>query len=528
MNPIGAVIEKNGGGKVPLKSKCHSERSEESRAAIAGGRPGGFFASLRMTKQEFVGGSAAAKQSSWIATLRFAQLAMTMMMVVSSLRAADLPSLWAERVKCVVAVEYYTETEVDRRPSVAYGTVIDDQGTIILPSIAISARATPSQLKEFKVYRPGNPASVPGEYLGRDALTGWHFVRADASIRGELVPITRFAAKHPADPTMTEEVWGIGLRTKDEDFQPYFLSSHIAIVQLLPQRTAIAQQEVAGPGLPAFDREGNFVGLAASSFGQNYLEFSRESRGGRPVILVNVEESGGLLVASEVLPYLGRIPKNVFGRPLAWLGAYGLEPVDPEVAKFLKLGAQAGVVVSEVLEGSPAAAGGLKDRDILVAIDGQPLPRLKPDRVVVSYVGREVRKRRPGDAIAFTVLRDGARSEVKVVLGEEPKLVIEAERKYFDRLGFTVREFVYDDAVDRRVKAAEATGVVAHFVKPNGPAAAAGLQPDDWIKEIDGVEAKTFASAVTQLGAIEADSSRRECVLLVSRNGDTAVLRVKL
>ena len=71
-------------------------------------------------------------------------------------RAADLPALWAERVKAVVAVEYYTETETERRPSISYGTVIDRDGTIILPSVAVSPRATPSQLKDFKIYLPGS------------------------------------------------------------------------------------------------------------------------------------------------------------------------------------------------------------------------------------------------------------------------------------------------------------------------------------------------------------------------------------
>lgn len=445
-----------------------------------------------------------------------------------SLSAADLPALWAERVKSVVAVEYYVETEIERRPSVSYGTVIDEQGTIILPSVAVSPRTTPSQLKDFKVYRPGDPAFATGQYLGQDVLTGWHFVRAAESMRSTLVPITRFTGKEPVDPAMAEELWGIGLRGKDEDFMPYLLSSRVALIQTLPQRTAIAQREVAGPGLPAFNRDGEFAGIAASSFGQNYVQFSREDRGGLPVILVNVEESGAILVAGEVLPFLDRIPKNVFGRPLAWLGAYGLEPVDPEVAKFLKLGAQSALVVSEVLEGSPAETGGLKDRDILLAIDGRPLPRFKPDRVVVGYVGREVQRRRPGDVMTFSLLRGGARVEARVTLGEQPKLFSEAERKYFDRIGFTAREFVYDDAVARRAKTSEATGVVAHFVKPNSPAAVAGLRTDDWIKEIDGTEVKTFTAAATQLGAIEADRFRTECVLLVGRGGETAVLRVKL
>lgn len=450
------------------------------------------------------------------------------LLLAAAARAADLPTLWAERVKAVVAVEYYTETETERRPSISYGTVIDRDGTIILPSVAVSPRATPSQLKDFKIYLPGSAEGVAGEYLGQDALTGWHFVRAAASLRGALTPITTFAAATPREPAMAEEIWGIGLRNKDEDFAPYFLMSHVALVQSLPQRTAIAQQEVAGPGLPAFNRAGEFVGLASPAFGQNYVQFSQVHPGGRSVIMVNVEESGAVLLAHEVLPYLGRIPQNVFGRPLAWLGAYGFEPVAPEVAKFLKLEGQSAVVVSEAIAGSPAEKGGLKDRDIIVAIDGKPLPRFRPDRVIVTYVGREIETRRPGDTIDFTVLRGAARVEAKVVLGEQPKLVAEAGRTYFDRMGVTVREFVYDDAVQRRVKTDAMSGVIAHFVKPSGPAAIAGLRTDDWIQEIDGAEVKTFADATTQLAAIEADPARKECVLLVDRGGETAVLRVKL
>jgi serine protease Do len=117
---------------------------------------------------------------------------------------------------------------------------------------------------------------------------------------------------------------------------------------------------------------------------------------------------------------------------------------------------------------------------------------------------------------------------LKAVLGEEPKLLREAERKYFDRLGFTAREFVYGDAIDRHVKIAETTGVVAHFVKPSSPAGVAGLRPDDWIKEIDGTEVKSFAAATAKLTEVEGDLARSEFVLLVSRNGETAVLRVKL
>jgi PDZ domain-containing protein len=447
----------------------------------------------------------------------------------AALRAApDLPTLWAERTKCCVAVEYLTETETERQPTITMGTVVDANGTIVLLSGAVDPRAATWQLKEFKVHVPGDAVGTPAEYLGQDAFTGWHFVRADEKTRALLTPVTKFAAKGPAPgPAIAELVWGVCLRNRDEDFGPYLFQSHVALIQSLPQRTAITQQEVASPGLPVFNADGVFVGLAVSPGGQSFLQVGRNGPA-RPIILINVEESSAFQLADEVLPYIDRIPKNVSGRPLAWLGAYGLEPMDRDVAKFLNLGGQSGAVVSEVLEGSPAQKAGLKDHDIILAVDGKPLPSLKPDRVVVSYLEREIDRRAPGDTLALTVLRGTERVELKPVLGEEPKLLREAERKYFERLGFTAREFVYGDAVERRVSPTGTAGAVAYFVKPSSPAAIAGLTPDDWIKEIDGVEVKDFADAAAKLGAIEKDESRAEFVLLVSRGGDTAVLRIKL
>jgi serine protease Do len=448
--------------------------------------------------------------------------------VQSAMRGATLPELWAERLKSVVAVEYVTETEADRRPTVTMGTVIDSNGTIILPSNAIDARAATWQLKDFKVYAAGDANSTPGNYLGQDAFTGWHFVRVDEALRGRLVPVTAFASKGPVNkPALADFVWGIGLRTKDEDFMPYILQSNLALIQSLPQKTGIAQQEVAAPGLPVFDREGTLVGLASSSFGQSFLQFAPNNRG-VPVLLINIEESSAFILAEEMLPYLNRIPKQASGRPLAWLGAYGMEPMDRDVAKFLNLSSQSGAVVSEVLEGSPAEKAGLKARDIILALDGKPLPQLKPDRVVVTYIEREVDRRSPGDTLSLTILRGTDRMELKAVLGEEPKLMREAERKYFDRIGFTAREFVYGDAIERRVKTGAQPGVIVHFVKASSPVAIAGIRQDDWIREIDGVEAKTFAEAAAKLEEIERDESRSEIVMLVSRGGDTAVLRVKL
>lgn len=443
----------------------------------------------------------------------------------------DLPALFAERVKSVVAVEFFTESELDRRPTVTSALVADSAGTLVLPPNAINSYVQSSKLKDFRIYLPGRPVSEysAGEYLGQDPLSGWHFVRVEEKLRASLVPVTTFAATKPAsaEPALGEEFWGIGLRGKDEDFAPYFLASRISHLQSLPERTAIALAEVASPGLPVFDRAGGFAGVAVGGFGQTFLQYSRNDRG-LPIMLLNAEESSVFQLASEITPWLARVPATVSGRPIPWLGAYALQPMDPEVATFLKLGDQSGCVVSEVLEASPAEAAGLKNRDIILAVDGKALPRFKPDRVVVSYFERLLGQRKPGDVVALTVLRGSERVEIKATLADQPKLMREADRTYFEKIGFTAREFVYGDGVVRRVKIAGQKGVVASFVKNNSPAGTAGLRPDDWIIEVDGTEVKTYAEAVAKLAAIEADATRTDFVLLTSRNGETAVLRVKL
>jgi serine protease Do len=95
-------------------------------------------------------------------------------------------------------------------------------------------------------------------------------------------------------------------------------------------------------------------------------------------------------------------------------------------------------------------------------------------------------------------------------------------------MGLTVREFLYGDGIVHRVKIADQAGVIVDFVKPNSPAAVGELAADDWVREIDGREIRTYPEAISALSAIEADQDRAEFVLLTNRGSETAVRRVKL
>jgi S1-C subfamily serine protease len=90
----------------------------------------------------------------------------------------------------------------------------------------------------------------------------------------------------------------------------------------------------------------------------------------------------------------------------AWIGiAGGARPLPPRVRA--ELGRERAVEVVEVLDGSPAAAAGLRAEDLIVAVDGEPVAG-------VDDLQRLMDGDRIGARCALTVVRDGAAREVGV------------------------------------------------------------------------------------------------------------------
>jgi S1-C subfamily serine protease len=89
-----------------------------------------------------------------------------------------------------------------------------------------------------------------------------------------------------------------------------------------------------------------------------------------------------------------------------------------------------GIILQEVIGGSPALEAGLREGDLITALDGEPI--LDPG----SFV-EEIASRRPGDHVRLTVYRMSTGEEllVMVMLGAHPE---DAEKGYLGvRLGAT-------------------------------------------------------------------------------------------
>src|SRR3954466_1916765 len=91
----------------------------------------------------------------------------------------------------------------------------------------------------------------------------------------------------------------------------------------------------------------------------------------------------------------------------AYLGiAGGTRPLPPRLAR--ELGRGAGVEVVEVVPGSPAADGGLRAEDLIVAVDGEHVEKV--DDVQRLMIGDRI-----GASVALDVLREGRRVELRLV-----------------------------------------------------------------------------------------------------------------
>lgn len=96
----------------------------------------------------------------------------------------------------------------------------------------------------------------------------------------------------------------------------------------------------------------------------------------------------------------------------AYLGIqYG--DISAEMAIAEKLPVNQGAVIGQVVQAGPAAQAGLKDGDIITAVDGKALNDSTTLRQVLLAHG-------PGDKITLSVLRDGKTLQLPVTLGTRP------------------------------------------------------------------------------------------------------------
>jgi len=200
--------------------------------------------------------------------------------------------------------------------------------------------------------------------------------------------------------------------------------------------------------------------------------------------------------------------------------------VTSDLAAGLGMSEAKGVIVNSVQPGSAAERAGLRQGDVITAINDSPVSDTNAFRNKVASNG-------PGAEVTLTVLRDNKEQKIRATLGEFNEQTARSENEDQGggsnprsggggKLGISVEPLTPEIAQELQLKAGT-TGVVVDSVDPAGPAVEAGIQRGDVIQEVNRQPVK---SAEDLRAAIEKNGAK-PALLLLNRRGQTVFLAVR-
>jgi S1-C subfamily serine protease len=298
------------------------------------------------------------------------------------------------------------------------GFVVDKEGDIITNAHVVTSGGrlngggAPREAKQVFV-EFGDRNRVPAEIVGFDADADIALIKVDP----EGIDLKPLALSDRSSFAVGEPVAAIGSPFgEDQSLSVGVISATDRTVEGLTNfgiDNAIQTDASINPGNsggPLLDAEGEVIGIneqIASSSGSN-------SGVGFAIPVTSVRYSLDQLRADGKVDY-------------AYLGVTS-ESLYPQLAEHLGLDTEAGALITDVVNDSPADDAGLNGStggdtfqlrqvktggDVVIAVDGDPV-------LANNDLSTLIAQHKPGDTVTLDVIRDGRKESVDVTLGSRP------------------------------------------------------------------------------------------------------------
>ncbi|HEX4263381.1 MAG TPA: DegQ family serine endoprotease [Verrucomicrobiae bacterium] len=171
-----------------------------------------------------------------------------------------------------------------------------------------------------------------------------------------------------------------------------------------------------------------------------------------------------------------------------------IQSVTPALADEFKLKDNKGALISDVVHDGPADKAGLKNGDVVIDFNGQPV--VDSRRLQLSVAGTA-----PGTKVPLEILRDGEKKSLEVTVKQLPGTDELANADASDNSDTGTLNGVEVADLDQRAHQQfnvpkDVKGAVVTQVAPGSAAAEAGLKSGDVIQEIDRKPVKSAEDAV--------------------------------
>jgi serine protease Do len=357
-------------------------------------------------------------------------------------------------------------------------------GVIVTPDgYILTANHVVADADEIKVGVPGNKTVFPARVIGKDPATDIAVLK----IQSDHLPAVTLA---DSDQVEVGDVvlavgnpFGIG--------QTVTMGMVSALGRTLPGRNPaqgaryqdfIQTDAAINPGNSGgalVDAEGRLIGIndaiISPSGGNNGIGLAVPVNMARHVLERLV--SGGKVERG----YLGVMPQDI----------------DAGLAKQFNLPDQNGALVADVMPGTPAARAGIKSGDVITAVNSKPVNDAHDLQLAVSELA-------PGSPATFKIIRNGFAKNIPVTLEELPGTTVatggqtnapaDGEIRADALNGVNVADL--NPQIRRQLGLPDdVQGAIVTTVAPGSNSAAAGLQPNDVILEINRQSVASAADA---------------------------------
>jgi serine protease Do len=394
--------------------------------------------------------------------------------------------------------------------SLGSGFVISPDGYIVTNAHVVSAAARGAKVESITVTL-ANRKEYVAKLIGSDTNSDLALLKVDAT----NLPYVKFGDSTKA--RVGDWVIAIG--------NPFGLGGTVTagIVSALHRVTGqggaydrFIQTDAAinkgNSGGPMFDLNGNVIGINSQIYspseGSVGIGFAIPAEAAKPII--------------DTMMKGGKIQRGYLG--------VGRQPIDEDIAASMPgLTKGVGELIGRVEPGQAADKAGIKQRDVITAVNGQ---EVNPDNSLSYMVGNLA----PGTTAKLSVIRDGKPLTINVVIGTRPSEEELANlvpggapdgggngapgapelRASSDLLGIQVTGLTPNIANSLGIQPGSISGVVVTNIDPSSDAAAKSLQRGDIISSVNRVAISTPAQLAAEINATKA-AGRNTVLLYITR-----------
>lgn len=239
-------------------------------------------------------------------------------------------------------------------------------------------------------------------------------------------------------------------------------------------------------------------------------------------------QSGGNMGIGFAVP--SNMAKSIMGQLVqtgkvvrGWLGV-SIQDLTPELASQFGVSETKGVLISDVMDDTPAKKAGFERADVIVEYDGKPMDSS-------AHLRNAVAQTAVGKKVTVKIIRDKKPKTIELTIAEQPKSMTQpGEEDGGDSAtptgvlsGLDVRELTEELTSRYGLKPGE-RGVVIVRVKPGSSAEELGVREGDMVMEIN-------RQAVISVKAYERMASKlpkdQSVLLLLKRQGRTIYLTLR-